>query len=369
MMKINVAIIGGGLAGLNTARLLQAARINFLLFEARATFGGRIQTVNEKGQPHADGFDLGPSWFWPRMQPAIANLVAELDLPTFAQNDDGDVVFERMSREAPKRYPGLTQEPEAFRLVGGSAALVRAIAGSLPEGRLRCGAEVTGMRLTEDGVELFVRLADGQEERVQARRVIAALPPRILDATVGFEPPLAPATVQLWNETSTWMAPHAKFFAIYDRAFWREAGFSGTAQSMVGPLAEIHDATTSSGRAALFGFVGMGAEQRKAAGERSLTEACIQQFARLFGEQAAHPRATLYKDWAADPLTATSADWFSTGHPHAPEGGWVTGPWKERLTLAGSEVSPIEAGYLAGAVEASAAAVADLIQKFATNKD
>ncbi|OHV78199.1 FAD-dependent oxidoreductase [Ensifer sp. LCM 4579] len=367
-MKTDVAIVGGGLAGLNAARLLQAAGIDFLLFEARAALGGRIQTVNERGQPDADGFDLGPSWFWPRMQPAIANLVAELGLPTFPQNNDGDVVFERMSRESPKRYPGLVQEPEAIRLVGGSAALVRAIAESLAEGRLRCGAEATDMRLTEDGVELFVRLADGREERVQALHAIAAVPPRILDAMVRFEPALDSATEQLWKQTPTWMAPHAKFFAVYDRPFWREAGFSGTAQSMVGPLAEIHDATTSSGEAALFGFVGMGAEQRKTIGEKALTEGCIQQFVRLFGEQAAHPRATLYKDWAADPLTATPADWFSAGHPRAPESGWVAGLWNERLTLAGSEVSPIEAGYLAGAVEASAAAVADLIQKFATNK-
>ena len=58
-MKTYVAIIGGGLAGLNTARLLQAAGIDFLLFEARAALGGGIQTVNEKGQPHADGFTDG----------------------------------------------------------------------------------------------------------------------------------------------------------------------------------------------------------------------------------------------------------------------------------------------------------------------
>ncbi|APG92201.1 flavin monoamine oxidase family protein [Sinorhizobium americanum] len=368
MMDTEVAIIGGGLAGLNAARLLHTAGIEFLLLEARATLGGRIQTVNETGRPDTDGFDLGPSWFWPRMQPAIAALVAELDLPTFAQNSDGDVVFERMSREAARRYPGLSQEPEALRLVGGSAALIRELARDLPEARLLCGTQVTEMRLSDAGVGLSVRFADGRGEIVQASQVIAALPPRILQATVRFEPPQEPATVRLWQETPTWMAPHAKFFAVYDRPFWREAGLSGTAQSMVGPLAEIHDATTSSGSAALFGFVGMAAEQRAAIGEEALTHACIQQLARIFGPQAAHPRATLYKDWAADPLTATSTDWFSAGHPHTPDDGWITGPWKERLALAGSETSPNEAGYLAGAVEASAQAAAEVIQKFAANK-
>ncbi|MDL2403460.1 flavin monoamine oxidase family protein [Rhizobium mayense] len=363
MRNTKVAIIGGGLAGLHTARLLHSAEIEFLLIEARATLGGRIETVNETGQADADGFDLGPSWIWPRMQPAIAALVAELNLLTFAQNSDGDVVFERMSRESAKRYPGLNQEPEALRFIGGSASLVRALAQGLPEAALWCGAQVTAMRLNETGVELSLRFADGRIELIQASQVIAALPPRILEATVQFEPAQEKGTIELWRQTPTWMAPHAKFFAVYDRPFWREAGFSGTAQSMVGPLAEIHDATTSSGKAALFGFVGMGAEQRAAIGADALKEASIRQFTRIFGPQAAHTRATLYKDWAADPLTATSADWFSDGHPNAPGGGWIAGPWKERLVLAGSEASGSEAGYLAGAVQASSQAARDVISK------
>jgi monoamine oxidase len=101
------------------------------------------------------------------------------------------------------------------------------------------------------------------------------------------------------------MAPHSKFFALYDHPFWREAGLSGTAQSMVGPMMEMHDATTASVKAALFGFLGVAAEQRVLLGEEALTRACLDQFARIFGEEAGGPRATLFKDWAADPLTAT----------------------------------------------------------------
>ena len=103
---------------------------------------------------------------------------------------------------------------------------------------------------------------------------------------MAFTPALEPATARLWRETATWMAPHAKFFALYERAFWREAGLSGTAQSMVGPMAEMHDATTASGRAALFGFLGIDAEQRAAVGEERLTRACLAQLARIFGSEA-----------------------------------------------------------------------------------
>ncbi|HVW70423.1 MAG TPA: FAD-dependent oxidoreductase, partial [Steroidobacteraceae bacterium] len=72
-MKTEVAIIGGGLAGLYAARLLQAAGANYVLVEARDRLGGRIFTVDAAGSLCDDGFDVGPSWLWPRMQPLSAN--------------------------------------------------------------------------------------------------------------------------------------------------------------------------------------------------------------------------------------------------------------------------------------------------------
>jgi monoamine oxidase len=160
------------------------------------------------------------------------------------------------------------------------------------------------------------------------------------------------------------MSSHAKFFARYDRPFWLEAGYSGTAQSMVGPMLEIHDATTRSGHAALFGFLGVGPAERLTIGEHKLTDACITQLGRIFGPDAQAPTATLYKDWAADPLTATPDDLTSTGHP-APAPAWVRDPWDGRLVLAGSETSPNEAGYLAGAAEASGLAADELLRRLA----
>ena len=365
MTDTQVAIVGAGLAGLNAARLLRRAGIDFLLFEARDRAGGRILSAGETGQPDEDGFDLGPSWFWPGMQPPIGDLVAELGLPAFGQHSEGDVVFERMSREAPHRFPGMRQEPQSMRLAGGTAALIRALMRDLAPDSLHFEARVAGLRLTGGGVELSVHHTDGRRETMCAAQIIAALPPRILAAAVQFDPAPEPQTLQRWQDTPTWMAPHAKVFAIYDRPFWRDAGLSGTAQSMVGPLVEIHDATTASGRAALFGFVGIGAQQRATLGEDALVTACVQQLVRIFGPQAAHPRATLYKDWAADPLTATTCDWFSAGHPDGAGGDWAPGPWRERLTLAGSETSPREAGYLAGAVEASRLAVDAVTKRLA----
>ncbi|MEQ1848630.1 MAG: NAD(P)-binding protein, partial [Nitrospira sp.] len=79
-IQTSVAIVGGGLAGLYAARRLHTLGIGFQLFEARDRLGGRILSANDSGQSSHDGFDLGPSWFWPGMQRGMAALVAELGL-------------------------------------------------------------------------------------------------------------------------------------------------------------------------------------------------------------------------------------------------------------------------------------------------
>lgn len=367
MKKTQVAIIGGGLAGLNAARLLQAAGVSFHLFEARDRLGGRILTVDGAGRPAEDGFDLGPSWYWPRMQPAIGDLVADLGLAGFPQAADGDMMFERSLQEGPRRYPALPQDPPSMRLRGGTGALIRALAAGLPAGRLHPGRPVTALALGTQGLALTVagageagaRDADGD---ILAEQVIAALPPRLMEGLLRFTPDLAPETRRLWQATPTWMAPHAKVVAVYDRPFWRMAGLSGSAQSLAGPMPEIHDASTAGGQAALFGFVGIPARHRAAMGEAALVAACLAQLERTFGPEAAHPRATLVKDWAADPLTATGADPLDAGHP-APAAVWVQGAWGERLHLAGSEASDSEPGYLAGAVSASSRAVSRVLRQ------
>ncbi|HJT39447.1 MAG TPA: NAD(P)-binding protein [Sphingobium sp.] len=60
-MQTKVAIVGGGLAGLYAARLLNAVGVDFRLLEARDRFGGRVLSIDDTGQLSDDGFDLGPS--------------------------------------------------------------------------------------------------------------------------------------------------------------------------------------------------------------------------------------------------------------------------------------------------------------------
>ena len=364
-----IVIVGGGLAGLVVASRLHGAGIGFALIEARPRLGGRILSVDESGKESGDGYDLGPSWFWPAMQPAFAELVERLGLADFAQHDDGDILLQRSVREPPQRFSGMTQAYPSMRVAGGMASIISALASDLPEGSVELSACVTHAQMDGDTVELTLADKTGGERILRSSLVVFAMPPRLLEASVTFTPSVDDRSRQRWRDTPTWMAPHAKFVASYDRPFWRENGLSGAAQSSIGPLMEIHDATTASGKAALFGFVGVSADDRASVGKGHIVTSCLRQLTQLFGQEAARPRVTFLQDWASDPCTATDADRVSSGHPVPDHRPWITGAWQDRIVLAGSETSARDPGYLAGAVDAAGRVASLIIAKRRPSED
>ncbi|WP_235815672.1 FAD-dependent oxidoreductase [Cypionkella psychrotolerans] len=243
-MKTQVAIIGGGLAGLALARRLDQTGVDFQLFEARSRFGGRIAAL----QTPNGAVDLGPSWFWPGQQ-SIATLLKALGLTDFAQYATGDQWYED---ETGRVHHGLgfASMEGSLRIAGGVIRLADAFVAGLPADRLHNSARVATID-EQSGVQL----ANGQI--CTAPHVVLALPPRIA-AGLTFLPALRPDQKHSLEAIPTWMAGHAKFVAVCDTPFWRDAGLSGDATSRRGPMAEIHDASGTNGTpAALFGFLGL----------------------------------------------------------------------------------------------------------------
>ena len=371
MQTTRIAIVGAGLSGLYAAYLLEQQGIkDYVLLEARDTLGGRIASASAPGQPtpeaatdaeKLDRFDLGPTWFWPGYQHQLGRLVSDLGLQSFEQHETGDTVVERSPHEPPARVRGYVNSPASMRLVGGMGALTDALHRRLDATRVHTGQAVLRLRSTPQHVELDsedVHCDQSHTTTWRAEHVLLALPPRLVDHRIEFEPALPPALAQQWQATVTWMAPHAKYIAVYDTPFWREQGLSGDARSAIGPLGEIHDASMPGGSAALFGFLGVPAHIRKSVTEDKLRAHCRAQFGRLFGSEAAAPKAEFIKDWALDPYTATAADLQSTGqHAEAPAATASTGPWSGRLTGIASEWSPQFPGYVAGAIEAASLGV------------
>ena len=87
MLTTRVAIVGGGLAGLYAATLLEAQGISdYVLLEVRDDLGGRIRPASATGMAGAAA-DLGATWFWPEGQPEFAALLARLGLASFEQDE------------------------------------------------------------------------------------------------------------------------------------------------------------------------------------------------------------------------------------------------------------------------------------------
>ena len=364
MRDADILIVGGGLSGLYAAWRLQQQGIDWRLIEARDTLGGRILSVPAAAAAQApktagtreqtDRFDLGPSWFWPGYQHQLDRLVQQLGLERFEQHENGDMMVEHSPHAPPVRMPGYVNSPPSMRLLGGMGSLIDALQQRLDSSRIVTGQAVRHLHCTDARLEIDSEDASGRVTNWRASQVLLAVPPRLVVERIAFTPALPASLAQAWQATATWMAPHAKYFALYDRPFWREQGLSGEARSTCGPLGEIHDASLPGGSAALFGFFGIPARLRQSVAEEVLRSHCRAQLARLFGPQAVQPMAELFKDWAVDGHTATVADGEGAAqHPQAPALGAATGPWVGRLTGIGSEWSSQFPGYVAGAIDAA----------------
>ena len=377
MQDIPVVIVGGGLSGLYAAFLLEQKGIAYRLLEARDTLGGRIVVAkysdayainNSTDIDQAESsaaFDLGPSWFWPDYQTQLSSLIESLNLSRFAQFEEGDMMVERAANQPPVRMQGYKSAPPSMRLVGGMAALTDTLYARLDASCILTSQTVK--QLSKKSQYIEVQSEDtsghvtGHVTTFRAQHVLLALPPRLVEGRIVFQPTLPQDLSEQWRKTATWMAPHAKYVAVYESPFWRDAGLSGAARSAIGPLTEIHDASTLEGDGALLGFFGAPDQVRQSVSDTVLKEHCRAQLVRLFGTQASTPKAEYLKDWAQDPLTAMPADASNNGqHAVAPPSKPKTGVWQDCLTGCGSEWSAQFPGYVAGAIDAATVAVQSL---------
>ena len=210
------------LSGLPAARALHRQGIHdFVLLEARSALGGRITSFHSPASSTPatallHRFDLGPSWYWPDFQPDLHALIEHLGLVTFAQFDEGNMVIEQSAQSAPMRVPGYAQSPASMRLLGGTEALVDALKAEVPPHQIRTSHTVRSLRA--DGAQVHLTSADalGQDHHWQAEHVLLALPPRLAVAQLQWQPPLPADLHTAWQRTPTWMAPHAKYVAVYE---------------------------------------------------------------------------------------------------------------------------------------------------------
>ena len=351
--NVDTIIVGGGLSGIYAAFLLASRKQSLVLLEARSRLGGRILC-----QAHQGFFsDLGPSWYWPMINPRVNALITTLGLSGYPQFETGFCRFQDRSGHV-ETIAGYPMEPPGWRLDGGMISLVNGLLARIPENVIRLNHPVCEIEQRDQGIQVTVGHLDAEPVcRIKASRVILAVPPRLAARSILFTPDLPYDLSQAMLRASTWMAGQAKFFALYDHADWRNLGLSGQGFSLCGPLGEIHDGSGETESAfGLTGFVGIPALRRK--NQETMIPAILNQLTLLYGEGAGQPVMVYYQDWAKDPLTATEYDQRAAhNHPefHPPAG--KTSIWNHTLHFAGSETADHLGGYLEGALSSAERAV------------
>jgi monoamine oxidase len=238
------------------------------------------------------------------------------------------------------------------RINGGPAALVQAMAADLPQGTLHLNRPITRIALAPEGLIL----TDATGAECLAAKVVLSTPLRIAAAHIAI--PDAPAALlDAMRATPTWMAGQAKAVILYDRPFWRDLGLSGRIASRTGPLAEVHDHSSASGQAALFGFIGWPPEARDPA---ALHTAIAAQLTRCFGPSAPQPISITIQDWSRDPLICTATD-HTGAHPDLPPAILRQSHLQDRLHIAIAEVSTRSPGLIEGALDAGETTAAALL--------
>ncbi len=359
-MSHPIVVVGAGLSGLFASQLLADAGESVLLIEARDRIGGRILSAGPDDVAHR--VDLGPSWFWPAINPRVDKLAADLGLGVYRQYTQGARAIEASDGKVHRQHTSWEQSPPAYRVEGGMQSLILGLHARVADRvRISCGTRLLGLAMQADAVEVQLQGAGGPWTQ-WASQVVLALPPRLIAQDVQMTPQGPERWLQQMRETPTWMAGQAKFAAFYPTAFWREAGWSGAAMSQRGPMVEIHDASDADGRtAALFGFVGASPAYRAGIGQQELARQSIAQLVRIFGEKAAAPLWHGVQDWAPEPETASALDQRPL-HDHPRYAGTIApADWAHRLWLAGTEHSPGFGGYLEGALESAEDAVRGLL--------
>jgi monoamine oxidase len=349
---LDTVIVGGGLCGLALATKLQARGCDYALFEARDRFGGRILSVHCETARMA--VDLGPAWYWPGMHPRMASLVADLGLQSFPQWENGTVLHLTDAEAKPQPIALDDLHGGAHRVEGGAGAVVSALAERLESQRLHLSCVLSRVEDADKHLRLHF-LRHGQSFEVAARQVVLALPPRLVDERVGFEPALPLAVRNALRHVPTWMAQQAKVVIGYEKAFWRAAGLAGNAfaQHPQAVLGEVYDACDGpSTRAALGGFVSLPPALRESY-RNGLPMLVRSQLVQLFGHEAQRGEKH-YQDWASEAFTCSRRDRsLPPETPHYGDPLLQVAHWRGRIHFGGTETARFGGGYLEGALEAA----------------
>jgi monoamine oxidase len=236
---------------------------------------------------------------------------------------------------------------------GGAGIMARLVAEELGE-RIELRAPV---RAIEQSGTLARVVTDTAE--VEARRVVVATPPA-LAAQIRFAPDLAVDRVQLLERMPG--GSITKFVVIYDDAFWRADGCSGTSVAIEHPIEMTLDAGPIADRPGVLAAFAFGPHGRDVArlGADERRRLVLDALTARFGAAAASPAGFHEQDWAAEEWT------HGCFMAHLPPGvltqyGRVLREPCGLVHWAGTETSTVSHGSIDGAIRSGYRAADEIL--------
>jgi monoamine oxidase len=414
---LDLLIIGGGLSGLfvahdyhhrhqsreitttTTSKPTAAASLStstrtsstvkWKLLEARSVLGGRLVNDN-KGH----WIELGGAWVWPQQQPNLRHLLPQLALSTFSQPED-DNDDDRNNNPS----------SSTLRVDGGTVALIETLARNLPLENIDLNTPVTKCTLV--GVEKALSDASYQPHYVQvetkttidsnknndnthdlssttsifrARRVVIALPPKLILKHIQFDPPLSLTKQQAMEASHTWMAGVTKIALVYPTQIWRKKDHNPSLRARTnmglpthwGPAFQVYDASSRDGTvAAVTFFAWVKANSPAQFDDQVLAKQVTQQLARVWDylgvdkdviEQLSSYSFTdiHVQRWPLEEyISEDSSPEQIHPHPHPVEALSMS-EWQGALLFAGSESDMVSPGVMEGDIGAAFRVLRDI---------
>ncbi|MFO7798601.1 flavin monoamine oxidase family protein [Rhodohalobacter sp.] len=340
-MNKDIIIIGGGLAGLSVAYLLEKNNIYPTILEARDRLGGRIHTVRPDKNIR---IEMGATWLGKQHQSQI-HMIRELGLEMEEQHLGDKAFYEYISTSPAQLVQLPPNEDPTWRIKGGSDRLIEALQEKLTDTKIYTGQVV---KKINNGEKVEIQTAS---KSYLADVAISTLPPKLLTDRIEFAPALSGKLLQIAGQTHTWMGESIKVGLFYEEPFWMKPDSSGTIMSNVGPVNEMYDHSDPEQKSfALKGFLdgayhSVGREGRK--------KVVLDQLRKYYGEKT--DDYTLYQETVWQHESYTYSEYQKPVVPHQNNGNEIFAQsyWNGKLLLAGAETSPISPGYMDGAVESA----------------
>jgi monoamine oxidase len=152
-----------------------------------------------------------------------------------------------------------------------------------------------------------------------------------------------------------------KVEAVYPRPFWRDAGLSGMAVNLEGPVRSMFD-NTPPGEGApgvLMGFIGGHAWRTYRDRPQARRAAALRNFATAVGPQALAPIDYFEQDWTREPWTLGGPVSVAGTGTTYDFGAAIREPFR-RVHWAGTETATFWNGFMDGAVRSGERASAEI---------